>query len=181
MAGGGEEEPNMRVLIISVDHEFQERDQKIISSDVSMIEADKSMFERFLTDRVRAMDVGLIAEEWPPGKPSVPGKIASALDILYGCVDLPEEERSQHGIPPRYAVNSRLTEEQKKPFHAKREKHMVSRTLDIGRGFAACLFICGHTHTEGLARLFTKIGHSVECVDFLKEEGLNLSWLNSRF
>ena len=172
----------MRVLIISGDHEFQQPDSGILSREIPMqvVRADKDLFERFVTSRIRSMGAGLIAEEWIPGRRSVPEAIASNLGVRHECVDMSVKEREQAGIPLDYADDPHLAESLKQQFHLQREQYMVSRTEEVVRDVAACIFICGQTHAAGLELLFSKRGHSVERVNFLDQQGLDLRWLNSK-
>ena len=79
-------------------------------------------------------------------------------------------ERQAKDIPAGYAdEGTPFPPKEIAKRHKAREEYMFEKTIELVGGAENILILCGRIHTDALAQLFKKAGHTVATSDVNKE------------
>jgi hypothetical protein len=82
----------------------------------------------------------------------------------------------EKGTIQKFQGTPSLSAEQKADFNARRETHIIEKTLDAAGDADRILVICGRSHTANLAAEFRSRGHDVTETDVLDEPWYVEDW-----
>ncbi len=159
------------VHILGCDHYLQSYDLREFMDEFRTIERElKGRFYSIVEDLIIANRVLLIGEECKPGERTIPQVLARERGCEYVEIDMPVEERKRQGIPDDYEqvggeIRARAIES--------RERHMVSRSMQIDVGEGPRLIVCGAEHIAGLRLKFEEIGETVSTRNVVAERWFN--------
>ena len=161
----------MRILVVGLMHQLQSTTPIYTEGEAAELEeGQKRQYEKMLDRVIKERGVQFIGEEAKHGTDSIAQQIARRQGREYANIEMEPAERQAKGIPPGYAdEDSSLLTDEINRRHKIREKHMLDKTIELAGGAESVLILCGRIHTDALAQLFKKAGHTVATSDVNKE------------
>lgn len=163
----------MRVLIVGVFHNHQEKKSRADSAEVQQA---KDALENQLREAIESRKVEFIGEESKHGVETMAKRLADQHipRILWVNIDMTDDEARAAGVPDASARNAKrrfLDEdtmtwrECRIPEDEIRERFFIDKIKKKWRNAESILIVCGHGHVEALRAKFQELGDRAEvCV-----------------
>jgi hypothetical protein len=158
------------VHLLGWDHNLQDYELIEHDEDIRKIEYSiKDKFYKLTTAIISKNRIRFVGEECKRGAKTIARIVAGELACPYDEIDMPLEERANHGIARDYQLSGAPEVDR---VYKLREQYMFDKITSKSGFDGEKLIVCGAEHLKGLAARFTSHGQIVDVRDLTKEDWL---------